>query len=160
MSGEVADLTQRLLSIQGKRSVDDFHKALGKIMWEKCGMARNDAGLREALQEIPVLREEFWQDVRVPGGTMELNQELEKAGRVADFLEFAELMAKDALDRDESCGGHFRTEHQSEEGEAVRNDEDYAYVAAWEHKGVGETPELHKEPLTFENVKLAVRSSK
>lgn len=123
-------------------------------------MARNEAGLKEALEKIPPLREEFWKNLRVPGAGAQLNQSLEEAGRVADFLEFAELMCRDALHRDESCGGHFREEHQSADGEAVRNDDDYCYAAAWEHKGVGEAQALHKEPLAFENVELATRSYK
>jgi succinate dehydrogenase / fumarate reductase flavoprotein subunit len=149
-----------LLSIGGKRSPDSFHRELGKIMWDKCGMARNEAGLKEALKRIPELREEFWQNLVVPGSGAELNQSLERGLRVADFLEFAELMCYDALQRNESCGGHFREEYQTEDGEARRNDDDYCYVAAWEHTGVGNTPTLHKEPLSFENVHLATRSYK
>jgi succinate dehydrogenase / fumarate reductase flavoprotein subunit len=129
-------------------------------MWEKCGMARNAAGLREALDEIPALREQFWRDVIVLGTNESLNQSLEKAGRVADFLELAELMCRDALHREESCGGHFREEYQTPDGEALRNDEQFAYVAAWEYKGDGAAPALHREPLAFENVKLAQRSYK
>jgi len=151
---------ERLLGVNGSRTVDSFHKALGRIMWEKCGMARNAAGLREALLEIPKLREEFWRDVRVLGTGEEFNQSLEKAGRVADFLEFAELMCLDALQREESCGGHFREEYQTPDGEALRNDEAFAYVAAWEYTGDGSAPVLHKEPLEFENVQLATRSYK
>lgn len=157
---ETQDKTTKLLSIRGEKSVDDFHKRLGKIMWDKCGMGRTETGLKEALEEIPKIREEFWQNVKIPGANGEFNQELEKAGRVADFLEFGEVMCKDALHREESCGGHFREEHQTEEGEAKRNDEDFAYVAAWEFKGVGEEPALHKEPLKFENVQLTQRSYK
>jgi len=157
---EVLKRVGKLLAIGGKRTSDSFHRELGEIMWEKCGMARNAAGLKEALQRIPGLRAEFWENVAVPGTGAELNMELEKAGRVADFLEFAELMCRDALERDESCGGHFREEHQTPEGEAVRNDEDFCYVAAWEFQGVGEKPALHKEPLAFENVHLATRSYK
>jgi succinate dehydrogenase / fumarate reductase flavoprotein subunit len=149
-----------LLSINGKRTVDSFHRELGKLMWDKCGMARRAEGLREAIQRIPVLREEFWRDVNVPGSDAELNQALEKAGRVADFLELGELMCRDALHREESCGGHFREEHQTEDGEAKRDDEHFAYVAAWEWRGDGQEPCLHKEPLAFENVKLAMRSYK
>jgi succinate dehydrogenase / fumarate reductase flavoprotein subunit len=129
-------------------------------MWDKCGMARDAAGLQEALEKIPRLREEFWRNVRVPGEGAELNQSLEKAGRVADFLEFAELMCIDALHREESCGGHFRTEHQTEDGEAKRNDAEFAYVAAWEYAGEGKPPVLNKEPLDFENVHLSTRSYK
>ncbi len=156
----VEERTQRLLSINGTRTVDSFHRELGLLMWDKCGMARNAAGLREALERIPKLREEFWRDVKVPGSGAELNQSLEKAGRVADFLEFAELMCIDALHREESCGGHFRTEHQTEDGEAKRNDAEFAYVAAWEYAGEGKPPILNKEPLVFENVHLSTRSYK
>ncbi len=157
---EVTERNQRLLDIDGSRTVDSFHKELGQIMWDKCGMARNKEGLELALQRIPELREEFWRDVKVLGKGETVNQSLEKAGRVADFMEFGELMCLDALDREESCGGHFREEHQTEDGEAERNDDDYAYVAAWEFQGVGETPTLHKEWLEFENVELATRSYK
>ena len=157
---EVSARIKRLLSINGKQTVDSFHKALGKIMWECCGMARNETGLKKALQEIPALREEFWQNARVLGTNEEMNMLLEKAGRLADFLEFAELFAVDSLHREESCGAHFREEYQTEEGEAVRNDKKFAYVAAWEHKGVGNKPELHKEELEFESVELATRSYK
>ncbi|MCX5766483.1 MAG: fumarate reductase/succinate dehydrogenase flavoprotein subunit [Gemmatimonadetes bacterium] len=148
-----------LLNINGKRTVDSFHRELGKIMWEKCGMARNESGLKQALQEIPKLREEFWQNVTVPGSGAELNQSLEKAGRLADFLEFGELMCIDALHREESCGGHFREEHQ-ELGEAKRNDDTFAYVAAWEYAGDNKAPILNKEPLVFNDVHLATRSYK
>ncbi len=148
------------LAIDGKRTVDSFHKELGKIMWDHCGMARNEAGLKSALELIPALREEFWQNVKVPGSGATLNQSLEKAGRVADFLEFGELMVRDALERDESAGGHFREEHQSPEGEAVRDDENFAHAAVWEYKGDNATPVRHKEPMTFEHVKLATRSYK
>ncbi|HEU4988258.1 MAG TPA: fumarate reductase/succinate dehydrogenase flavoprotein subunit [Gemmatimonadaceae bacterium] len=156
----VVERTKRLLSINGKRSVTSFHRELGKLMWEYCGMARTAEGLKHALQEIPKLREEFWQNLTIPGTGQELNQSLEHAGRVADFFELAELMCIDALHREESCGGHFRVEHQTPDGEAKRNDEQFAYVAAWEYKGVGEPPVLHKEPLEFENVHLATRSYK
>ncbi|HET8770923.1 MAG TPA: fumarate reductase/succinate dehydrogenase flavoprotein subunit [Gemmatimonadaceae bacterium] len=156
----VEDRTNRLLSVKGTRTVDSFHRELGKILWDKCGMARSAEGLREALEEIPKLRAEFWRDVKVPGTGAELNQSLEKAGRVADFLEFAELMCLDALHREESCGGHFRVEHQTSDGEAKRNDEQFAYVAAWEYAGEGKPPVLNKEPLTFENVHLSTRSYK
>jgi succinate dehydrogenase / fumarate reductase flavoprotein subunit len=152
--------TKRLLSIDGSRTVDSFHRELGRIMWEYCGMARNDAGLRKALQLIPALREQFWHDVRVPGDGQQLNQELEKAGRVADFLELAELICIDALHRTESCGGHFRDESQTEDGEALRDDENFAYVAAWMMGDSLSTPKLIKEPLTFENIHLAQRSYK
>jgi len=151
----------RLLAVDGKQTVDSFHKRLGHIMWDKCGMARSEAGLKEAIAEIPKLREEFWSDVRVlPKNGESYNMTLEKAGRVADFLEFGELMCRDALIRDESCGGHFRVEHQTEEGEAMRNDEKFAHAAVWEFKGDGAEPTRHQEELTFENVKLAVRSYK
>jgi succinate dehydrogenase / fumarate reductase flavoprotein subunit len=150
----------RLLGVQGKRTVASFHRELGRVMWEKCGMARTASGLREALQEIPAIREEFWQNVLVPGGNDTLNQSLESALRVADFLELGELMCRDALHREESCGGHFREEYQTEDGEALRNDEEFSYVAAWEYTGDGNTPTLHKEPLQFEYVQLAQRSYK
>ena len=152
--------TRALLAVNGTRTVDSFHRDLGKIMWDKCGMARDAAGLRQALEEIPRLREAFWRDVKVLGSADGLNQSLEKAGRVADFLEFGELMCRDALHREESCGGHFRTEHQTEDGEAKRNDEAFAYVAAWEYAGDGADPILNKEPLAFENVHLSTRSYK
>jgi succinate dehydrogenase / fumarate reductase flavoprotein subunit len=167
---EVSGRTNKLLSINGKRSVDSFHKQLGEVMWNKCGMARSREGLTEAIAEIPKIREEFWQNVRVPGGGDITNMELEKAGRVADFLEFAEMMCYDARDREESCGGHFRVEHQFTEadpevkagktqpGEAKRHDETFCHVSAWEYKGEGAAPELHKEPLAFEAVHLAIRS--
>jgi succinate dehydrogenase / fumarate reductase flavoprotein subunit len=150
----------QLLNINGKRSPDSFHRELGKLCWDKCGMARSAEGLKEALRRIPELRAEFWRDLRVLGTGAELNQSLEKAGRVADFLEFAELMCTDALQREESCGGHFRLEHQTEEGEAKRNDEKFSYVAAWQWKGVGQPPLLHKEQLEFEYVKPTQRSYK
>lgn len=155
---KVKETLERLLTIKGTKSVDYFHKKLGKIMWDKCGMARNAEGLKSAIAEIRELREQFWKDVRVTGSMNEFNQELEKAGRVADFLELGELMCKDALERNESCGGHFREEYQTEEGEALRDDEKYAYVAAWENKG--NDWELHKEELVYENIKIAQRSYK
>ena len=157
---DVDALTERLLSIKGRRTVNEFHRELGRIMWDNVGMARSEESLERALKRIPELRAEFWEDVNVSGCGAELNQELEKAGRVADFLEFGELMAQDALQRRESCGGHFRQEFQTEDGEARRDDENFSYVAAWGFNGVGKDPELHKEPLLFENVKLAVRSYK
>ncbi|MHC4956111.1 MAG: fumarate reductase/succinate dehydrogenase flavoprotein subunit [Planctomycetota bacterium] len=157
---EATERIDKLLSIQGNRSANSFHKELGLLMWEKCGMARNADGLKEALEKIPQIRAEFWENLRVTGTANSLNQDLENAGRVADFLEFAEIMCHDALERDESCGGHFREEHQTEEGEAVRNDKDFTYVTCWEFKGVGEKPAMHKEPLEFENVELATRSYK
>ncbi len=152
--------TKRFLAIKGKRTADSFHRELGKIMWDYCGMARSDAGLRKALELIPKLREEFWQNVNVPGSDAELNQALEKAGRIADYLELAELMCRDALHRTESCGGHFREESQTPEGEAMRDDENFTYVAAWEYAGAESGPKLNKEPLVFENVKLSQRSYK
>lgn len=156
---KVQAMTDKLLSIKGTRTVDSIHRELGNIMWEKCGMARNEKGLKEALELIPKLRDEFWNNVNVPGSGAELNQSLEKAGRVADFLDFAELMVTDALHREESCGGHFREEHQ-EEGEAKRDDEKFAYAAAWEYAGEGKAPILNKEPLVFDNVHLSTRSYK
>jgi succinate dehydrogenase / fumarate reductase flavoprotein subunit len=155
----VQDRINKLLSIKGTKSVDHFHKRLGKIMWDKCGMARNAEGLKQAIQEIKALREEFWKEVRVPGSADEFNPELEKAGRVADFLELGELMCLDALTRNESCGGHFREEYQTEEGEAMRDDVNFAFVSAWEMKEVGNW-ELHKEELKYENIKIAQRSYK
>src|SRR3954451_24262557 len=157
---EVASYTSKLLGIKGKRTVDSFHRELGKLMWDKCGMARSAQGLREALTQIPMLREEFWRNVNVPGSDAELNQALERAGRVADFLELSELMCRDALQREESCGGHFRVEYQTPDGEALRNDQDFAYVAAWEYSGSNREPQLHKEQLEFEYVHLAQRSYK
>jgi succinate dehydrogenase / fumarate reductase flavoprotein subunit len=157
---QAKERVQTLLSIQGKRTVDSIHRELGKLLWEYCGMARNERGLRTALAKIPEIREEFWKNVKVPGVGEEINQSLEKAGRVADFLEFAELLVRDALGRDESCGGHFREEHQTPDGEALRNDERFAYVAAWEFAGDGQEPILHREPLEFQYVKLAQRSYK
>jgi succinate dehydrogenase / fumarate reductase flavoprotein subunit len=152
--------TSRFLNNKGKRSVDSFHRELGLLVWDKCGMARDKAGLEEALRKIPELREEFWNNVIVPGSGDAANPELEKAGRVADFMEFAELLCQDALHREESCGGHFRTEHQYPDGEAKRDDENFAYAAAWEYSGDLAKPTLNKEPLTFEEVHLAVRSYK
>ena len=157
---QVTERTKKLLSIGGKKTPDYFHRRLGKLMWDHCGMSRTAEGLRLVLEKIPELREEFWSNLTVPGAGEQFNQTLERAGRVADFLEFAELMAHDALNRDESAGAHYRREHVTEEGEARRNDEDYAYVAAWEFTGVGKEPTLHKEPLAFENVKLTQRSYK
>ncbi|MCB9645889.1 MAG: fumarate reductase/succinate dehydrogenase flavoprotein subunit [Deltaproteobacteria bacterium] len=157
---EVSAKLDKLISIKGKRTVDDFHRHLGKLMWDHCGMARNEEGLNLLLKEIPKLREEFWSDVNVTGSTGTINQNLERAGRVADFLEFGEVMALDALERKESCGGHFREESQTDEGEAKRNDDDFRHVSAWEYKGVGERPTLHKEALEFEYVKLTQRSYK
>jgi succinate dehydrogenase / fumarate reductase flavoprotein subunit len=157
---QVASRTRRFLSIRGTRTVDSFHRELGNIMWEYCGMSRNEEGLKTALRLIPELREAFWRDVNVPGSADTLNQALEKAGRVADFLELAELICIDALERRESCGGHFREEYQTPDGEALRDDEHFAYVAAWEYAGDGRPPILNKEPLDFEYVHLAQRSYK
>ncbi|HEY6089357.1 MAG TPA: fumarate reductase/succinate dehydrogenase flavoprotein subunit [Gemmatimonadaceae bacterium] len=157
---QVAERTKTFLSIRGKRTVTSFHRELGKIMWDQCGMSRNEAGLKAALQRIPELREEFWRNVNVPGSGVELNQSLERAGRVADFIELAELMCIDALHRTESCGGHFREESQTPDGEALRDDSNFSYVAAWEYAGEGKSPILNKEPLAFENVKLSQRSYK
>ena len=156
----VARFTRRLLEANGTRSVDSFHRELGKIMWDNCGMSRTAGSLERALSKIPELRDEYWRDVRVVGSGEELNQSLEKAGRVADFFELAELISTDALQRNESCGGHVREEYQSPDGEAARDDENYSYVAAWEFRGVGEMPELHKEPLIFDYVHPAYRSYK
>ena len=157
---DVAQRTRRLLEVRGKRTVDSFHQELGRIMWNHCGMSRTAEGLTQALERIPALREEFWQNVTVPGGNEQLNQSLEKAGRAADLLEFAELMCRDALERNESCGGHFREEHQTSDGEALRDDEHYAHASVWEYHGSDAAPELHKEQLTFEHVALAQRSYK
>jgi len=154
------DKLNKLISIKGKKTPTEFHRQLGKVVWDKIGMARNEKSLKEALEIIPQIREEFWQNVNVTGEIGSLNTALEKANRVADFLEFAEIMAWDALERDESCGGHFREEHQTPDGEAVRNDEKFAHVAAWEFTGVGNKPIRHTEELVFENVKLTVRSYK
>ncbi|MEZ6124083.1 MAG: fumarate reductase/succinate dehydrogenase flavoprotein subunit [Planctomycetaceae bacterium] len=154
------DRIEQLLSVRGRRTVDSFHRELGLTMWDHCGMARNDAGLKEAIGKIRTLRDEFWKDVRVLGEGESLNQSLEKAGRVADFFEFAELMCVDALHREESCGGHFREEHQTAEGEAQRNDDQFSYVAGWEFGGVGQEATLHKEPLEFPNVPPSTRSYK
>jgi succinate dehydrogenase / fumarate reductase flavoprotein subunit len=156
---ETAALIEKLMSIKGTKSVDHFHKRLGKIMWDKCGMARSEEGLKWAVEEIRKLQKEFWSDVRVPGTANGLNPELEKACRVADFLELGELMCLDALDRGESCGGHFREEHQTEEGEAMRHDDKYMYVAAWEYKGTNNY-ELHKETLVYERIKPSQRNYK
>ena len=156
----VEERLKRLVAIRGTRTVQSFHRELGAIMWDKCGMARDAAGLQQALTEIPALRKEFWETVNVPGSGEELNQSLEHAGRVADFLELGELMCLDALHREESCGGHFRIEHQTEDGEALRNDDQFAYVAGWEFAGDGHPPILNKEPLEFDNVHLATRSYK
>jgi succinate dehydrogenase / fumarate reductase flavoprotein subunit len=157
---DVRAYTRRLLSIKGRRSVESFHRELGLLMWDHCGMARSEKSLTRALKRIPALREEFWQNANVPGENESLNVALERAGRVADFLEFGELMCLDALERNESCGGHFREEFQTEDGEALRNDDAYAHVAAWEYQGAENKPIRHVEPLVYENVKLATRSYK
>jgi succinate dehydrogenase / fumarate reductase flavoprotein subunit len=159
-AADMQELTRKLLAINGKRTVNSFHKELGTMMWEKCGMARNEKGLKELLAQIPALREEFWKNVKVAGQNGELNQNLEHAGRVADFLEFGELLAQDALHRRESCGGHFRTEYQTDDGEAKRDDDNFAYVAAWEYAGPGRPAILNKEPLVYDEVHMSTRSYK
>jgi len=156
----VREMTARFLAINGTRTVDSFHRELGLLMWEKCGMARDRAGLEEALRRIPELRAEFWSNLKVLGSADTLNQSLEKAGRVADYMEFAELMCRDALEREESCGGHFRTEYQTEDGEALRDDDRFAHAAVWEYQGEGTAPVRHEEALNFEFIKLATRSYK
>ncbi len=157
---EVGERARKLLGIRGQRTVDSFHRELGRLLWEHCGMARTAAGLKANLDRIPALRQEFWENVNVPGSGEELNQSLERAGRVADFLEFAELLCRDALHREESCGGHFRVEHQTPDGEALRDDQHFCYVAAWEYQGPDRVPALRREPLEFENVHLSTRSYK
>ena len=156
----VRDITNRLLNARGKHPVSYFHRQLGKIMWDHCGMARTDAGLREGIEKIRALREQFWKEVNVPGDNEEYNQALEKAGRVADYLELGELMCRDALARDESCGCHFREEHQTDDGEALRNDKEYAYVAAWEFKGVDAEPAVHRETIAYEETEMVTRNYK
>ena len=150
----------RLLAVKGKQTARELHRQLGRVLWDHVGMARSDAGLRHALEAVPKLREEFWQNVAVPGSPNNSNKNLEYAGRVADYLEFAELLALDALERAESCGGHFREESQTPDGEALRDDERYSYAAAWEFTGVGKRPALHREPLTFDYVRPTQRSYK
>ena len=157
---EVKDRLEFFVSNKGTHSVDYYHKKLGKVMWDKVGMARNAKGLKEAMKEIKEIREDFWKNVKVTGELNELNPELEKAGRVADFLELGELFAKDALEREESCGGHFREEHVTEDGEAKRDDKNYAYVAAWEYTGNPSEAILHKEQLEFKDIELKTRSYK
>jgi succinate dehydrogenase / fumarate reductase flavoprotein subunit len=157
---QVEERVARLLAIKGDRTVDSFHRELGRIMWEYCGMERTEAGLSKAIELIRALRDEFWQRVKVPGDGEGLNQALERAGRVADFFELAELMCVDALHREESCGGHFRAESQTPDGEAERDDERFSYVAAWEFTGAGEPPVLHREDLNFEYVHPTQRSYK
>ncbi len=160
VEAEVNAKIQKLLSIKGKRTIRSMHWELGRLVWEKCGMARDKEGLAEAIKRIPELREEFWQNVSVPGDANELNVALEQASRVADFMEFGELLCRDAHNRDESCGGHFRTEYQTEDGEALRNDEDFSYVAAWEYQGENKPPTLNKEALKYDEVKMTQRSYK
>jgi succinate dehydrogenase / fumarate reductase flavoprotein subunit len=150
----------KYLSINGKKTAFEYMREVGHLMWENCGMSRSRESLETNLKKIPALREDFWKNVKVTGSGAELNQQLENAGRTIDFMEFAELMCHDALHRNESCGGHFRTEYQSAEGEAERDDTNYCYVGAWEFKGANKEPELHKEPLKFDNVHLAIRSYK
>jgi succinate dehydrogenase / fumarate reductase flavoprotein subunit len=157
---QVQERVAKLLAAQGRRTVDDFHRELGLVMWDHCGMARTNDGLKTARNRIQALRQEFWENVRVPGSERDFNQSLEKAGRVADFLEFAELMILDALARQESCGGHFNEAYQTEENEAKRDDVNFCHAAAWEFTGDGKDPVLHKEPLVFENVHLTQRSYK
>jgi succinate dehydrogenase / fumarate reductase flavoprotein subunit len=157
---EVSAFTKKLLSVKGRKTITEFHRELGKLMWNNVGMTRSVSSLTEAVRKIPAIRQEFWENVIVSGSGRELNQELERAGRVADLLEFAELLAKDALQRDESCGAHFRIEHRTADGEAVRDDKNFSYVSAWGYHGPDGEPELHKEPLTFEHAHLAVRSYK
>ncbi len=156
---DINDRIEKLLSIKGKRSVDSIHKELGHIMWEYVGMNRNEAGLKEAIKRIEKVKKEFWSNVRIPGDKETLNMELEKALRLADFIETGELIAHDALNREESCGGHFRTEHQTPEGEAMRNDEEFAYVSCWEYKGE-DTPVMYKEPLDYEFIVRQQRNYK
>jgi succinate dehydrogenase / fumarate reductase flavoprotein subunit len=157
---QVRDRINKLLAVNGTESPRSFHKRLGQIIWDKCGMARSKEGLMEAIDSIQKLREEFWSNVRVLGAADELNQELERAGRVADFIDFGELLCRDALTREESCGGHFRVEHQTEDGEALRDDSEFTHVSVWEFTQDGKDPILNKEPLIYENVKLATRSYK
>jgi succinate dehydrogenase / fumarate reductase flavoprotein subunit len=160
VEAEVMARINRLLSIQGKRTVNSYHRELGHLMWEYCGMGRTAEGLQHLLSKLPALRAEFWENINVPGESNDLNQSLEMAGRVADFMELGELICLDALHRNESCGGHFREEYQSEDGEARRDDEHFAYAAAWQFGGEGSMPILNKEPLEFEYVKLSQRSYK
>jgi succinate dehydrogenase / fumarate reductase flavoprotein subunit len=160
VENETRDRYKQYIAVKGTRSVDWFHMQLGKIMWDYCGMDRTAEGLEKALSEIPALYEEFKTDVRVLGTDTSLNQSLERAGRVDDFFQLAQLMCRDALTRNESCGGHFRSEYQTEDGEALRDDENFCFVSAWEWKGDGQEPALHKEPLTFESVQLQTRSYK
>jgi succinate dehydrogenase / fumarate reductase flavoprotein subunit len=157
---EVQAQLEKLMAVQGTETVDTIHKRLGKIMWEHVGMARNKEGLKQAIKEIEQLKEEFWSQIKIPGELNDLNPELQKASRLADFIELGALMARDALHREESCGGHFRDEYQTGEGEALRNDADFTYVAAWEYQGDGKEPALHKEPLNFEYIEVKQRNYK
>ena len=157
---EIQNFVERLMNVKGKKTVTEFHRDLGLLMWDQVGMSRNKEGLNQVIQRIPELREEFWKDVNVPGDPASWNKNLEYAGRLIDFFELGELMAIDALHRKESCGGHFREEYQTEESEALRNDEEYSHVAAWEYAGDEKEPILHKEPLAFEYVKPSQRSYK
>jgi succinate dehydrogenase / fumarate reductase flavoprotein subunit len=157
---EVHEQLEKLMAVKGNMTVDTLHKKLGKIMWEYVGMARNKEGLEKAIEEIAELKEEFWNNVKIPGEINDLNGELQKASRLADFIELGGLMARDALHREESCGGHFREEYQTEEGEALRNDKDFTYVAAWEFKGEDKEPALHKEALNFEYIEVKQRNYK
>ena len=157
---EVMERTKKLVAAKGQRTPNEIHREVGRLIWDKCGMARNEAGLKDLLQKLPQYREAFWKDVHVPGTGEELNMSLERAGRVIDFIEFAELLVRDALTRNESCGGHFREEYQYEDGEAKRDDQNFQHVSAWEFTGVGQEPVLHKEPLEFTEVKPSVRSYK
>jgi succinate dehydrogenase / fumarate reductase flavoprotein subunit len=160
VEADVSAFTKRLLSVKGKHTPTALHRELGKVLWEKCGMARSEAGLKEALKRIPELRADFWKNLNVTGESGGLNQSLEYAGRVADFMEFAELLCLDALHRRESCGGHFREEFQTPDGEAQRDDQNFAYAAAWEYQGPDKPPALHKEPLVYEEVHMSTRSYK
>jgi len=157
---EVHSRIGRIMNIKGKESVDSFHRRFGLKLWDTVGMERNKEGLSESVKDFKQMHEDFWKSIRVTGEANDLNPELEKAGRVADFIEIGELMARDALEREESCGGHFRLEHQSSDGEALRNDDKFMYVAAWEYKGEGQAPELHKEILNYENIKVQTRNYK
>jgi succinate dehydrogenase / fumarate reductase flavoprotein subunit len=157
---KIQERLSSLMNIKGSQSVDHLHRKFGLQLWDMVGMSRNSAGLQQAIKNFSQLREEFWSDIRIPGGKEELNQELEKATRVADFIEIGELMARDALQREESCGGHFREEYQTTEGEANRNDNDFMFVGAWEYNGPGKEPILHKEELIYENIKVQTRNYK
>jgi succinate dehydrogenase / fumarate reductase flavoprotein subunit len=157
---QIQERLNKLMQIKGNQSVDNMHRKFGLKLWDMVGMSRNREGLVTAVKEFSQLRQEFWNDIRIPGGQNELNQELEKASRIADFIEMGELMARDALQREESCGGHFREEHQTPEGEASRNDKDFMFVGAWEYAGTGKEPLLHKEDLVYENIKVQTRNYK